>query len=141
MAAHQLRSGLPLVQFEGTGVRAESLQLLTKPSGGRKAADQGNLLQAYKYALMTRDRIVTEDDIRNFCRHELGQRAADITVKRGVMASPHPKEGLKKTTDIHITQAPNHRYTTEEWELTHRQLLQKLKTRSSILTHFRVILE
>lgn len=140
-AAHQLRSGLPLVQFEGAGVRAESLQLLTKPFGGRKAADQGNLLQAYKYALMTRDRIVTEDDIRNFCQYELGQRVAGITVRRGVMASPHPKEGLKKTTDIHIAQAINHVYTAEEWELTSRQLLHKLKTRSSILTHYRLILE
>ncbi len=140
-AAHQLRSGLPLAQFEGAGVRAESLQLLTRPFGARKAADQGNLLQAYKYALMTRDRIVTEDDIKNFCKYELGQRAAEIQVKRGVMASPHPKEGLKKTTDIHIRQALNHAYTTEEWELTSRQLLHKLKTRSSILTHYRLILQ
>lgn len=140
-AAHQLRSGSPLMQFEGAGLRAESLHLLTKPSGGRKAAEQDNLLQAYKYALMTRDRIVTEDDIRNFCLYELGQRAAGITIKRGVMASPHPSEGLKKTTDIYIAQAPNHIYSSEEWELTHRQLLQKLKTRSSTLTHYRLILQ
>ncbi|WP_343302953.1 hypothetical protein AAHN97_15490 [Chitinophaga niabensis] len=140
-AAHQLRSGLPLMQFEGSGVRAESLQLLTRPSGGRKAAEQNNLLQAYKYALMTRDRIVTEDDIRNFCIYELGAKATGIAIKRGVIASPHPNEGLKKTTDIYITQAPDHSYTSEEWELTHRQLLQKLKTRSSILTHYRIILQ
>lgn len=140
-AAHQLRSGLPLIQFEGAGTRADSLQLISRPTGGRKAADQGNLLQAYKYALMTRDRIVTEDDIRNFCRHELGQRMASVQVKRGVMVSVHPKEGLKKTTDIHITQAPNHPYTQEEWDLAGKQLLHKLNTRSGIHTSYRIFLD
>ena len=138
-AANQLRSGMPLLQFEGSGTRAESLQLLTKPAGGRKAADQSNLLQAYKYGLMTRDRIVTEDDIKSFCRHELGHRVLDIKVQRGVMVSSHPKEGLRKTTDILISQVPDHVYTEEEWTFTTRQLLQKLKTRSSVLTHFRIL--
>ncbi len=140
-AAHQLRSGLPLTQFEGAGTRADSLLLLSRPTGGRKAADQGNLLQAYKYALMTRDRIVTEDDIRNFCKHELGQRLAAVKVKRGVMVSVHPKEGLKKTTDVYITQAPNHPYTPEEWELTGKQLLHKLTTRSGVQASYRIFLE
>lgn len=140
-AAHQLRGGLPLTQFEGAGTRADSLVLVSKPAGGRKAADQGDLLQAYKYALTTRDRIVTEDDIRNFCKHELGQRLAAVKVKRGIMASVHPKEGLKKTTDVYITQAPNHPYTPEEWELTGKQLLHKLNTRSGMQASYRIFLD
>lgn len=138
-AANQLRSGMPLVQFEGSGTRPESLVLLTKPAGGRKSADQHNLLQAYKYGLMTRDHVVTEDDIKSFCRHELGSRVADVQVRRGVMVSVNPKEGLRKTTDILITQRPDWAYTEEEWAFTQRNLLQKLKTRSSLLTVFRVI--
>lgn len=137
-AAHQLRSGTMLMQFEGSGTKADSLVLLTKPAGGRNPADRGNLLQAYKYGLMTRDRIVTEDDIRNFCRFELGGRMADVSIKRGVMTSPHPKEGLKKTTDIYIT--PAQPFQPEEWEFTQRELLQKLKTRSGLLVHYRIML-
>ncbi|MGN6511914.1 MAG: type VI secretion system baseplate subunit TssF [Chitinophaga sp.] len=140
-AAHRLRGGLPLTQFEGSGIRADSIQLLTQPVGGRKAAEQADLLQAYKYALTTRDRIVTEDDIQNFCRHELGQRMAAVKVKRGVTASVHPKEGLKKTTDVFITQAPNHPYTPGEWELAGKQLLHKLQARSGIQANYRVFLD
>lgn len=136
--AHQLRSGMLLTQFEGSGTRADSLVLLTKPAGGRQAADRGNLLQAYKYGLMTRDRIVTEDDIRNFCRHELGGRVSEIQVKRGVMVSPHPKEGLKKTTDIHIK--PSQPFGAEEWEFTQQELLRKLETRSGLLVTYRIML-
>ncbi|HEY0273779.1 MAG TPA: type VI secretion system baseplate subunit TssF [Chitinophaga sp.] len=138
-AANQLRSGMPLLQFEGAGTRPESLVLLTKPAGGRKAADQSNLLQAYKYSLMTRDRIVTEDDIKSFCRHELGHRVTDIQVRRGVMVSPHPGEGLRKTTDIVLTPRGDAAYTEEEWAFTTRGLLQKLKTRSAALTVYRVV--
>lgn len=137
-AAEQLRSGTLLVQFEGSGTRADSLVLLTKPAGGRNPADRGNLLQAYKYGLMTRDRIVTEDDIRNFCRFELGGKVSEISIKRGVMASPHPKEGLKKTTDIYIK--PSQPFPAEEWEFTQHELLQKLKTRSGLLVHYRIML-
>ncbi|NIG57605.1 type VI secretion system baseplate subunit TssF [Chitinophaga sp. Cy-1792] len=136
--AHQLRSGMLLTQFEGSGTRADSLLLLTKPVGGRQAADRGNLLQAYKYGLMTRDRIVTEDDIRNFCRHELGGRIAAIKIQRGVMVSPHPKEGLKKTTDILIQ--PAQPFEREEWEFTQQSLLRKLESRSGLLVTYRVML-
>lgn len=136
--AQQLRSGALLTQFEGSGTRADSLILLTKPAGGRQAADRSNLLQAYKYGLMTRDRIVTEDDIRNFCRHELGGRIADVKIQRGVMVSPHPKEGLKKTTDILIT--PSQPFEKEEWEFTQQSLLRKLVARSGLLVTYRIML-
>ncbi|SHL17867.1 hypothetical protein SAMN05444266_102327 [Chitinophaga jiangningensis] len=136
--AQQLRSGTLLTQFEGSGTKADSLLLLTKPTGGRHAADRSNLLQAYKYGLMTRDRIVTEDDIRNFCRHELGGTIADIQVQRGVMVSPHPKEGLKKTTDILIR--PAQPIDKEEWEFTQQALLRKLVARSGLLVTYRILL-
>ncbi|MBV7529399.1 type VI secretion system baseplate subunit TssF [Chitinophaga sp. sic0106] len=137
--AQQLRSGTLLTQFEGSGTRADSLLLLTKPTGGRQAADRGNLLQAYKYGLMTRDRIVTEDDIRNFCRHELGGRITDIKIQRGVMVSPHPKEGLKKTTDILISVAQP--FEKEEWEFTKQSLLRKLVARSGLLVTYRLLIQ
>jgi hypothetical protein len=138
---NQLRTGSQLVQFESASVRPDSIRLLSRPKGGRRQAQAVHRLQAYKYSLMTRDRVITEEDIRNFCFMELGNRVEAVAVKRGVMMSPHPKEGLRKTTDLHITPSPVQPFTEEEWQHTSRQLLQKLQTRSNMHVAYRVFLD
>ncbi len=138
---NQLRTGSPLVQFESASVRPDSIRLISRPKGGRRQAQAIHRLQAYKYSLMTRERIITEEDIRNFCFMELGNRIEAVTVKRGVMVSPHPREGLRKTTDLYITPSPTQPFTEEEWLHISRQLLQKLQTRSNMHIGYRLFLE
>ncbi|RFM25602.1 type VI secretion system baseplate subunit TssF [Deminuibacter soli] len=135
----QLRVGAQLVQFENASIKPESIQLISKPVGGRSQAQPVNRLQAYKYSLLTRDRIITNDDIRNFCLLELNGRLSEVSIERGVMLSPHPKEGLRKTTDIYLHPVPGQQWTEEEWQHLSRQLLQKLQSRSSMHLVYRLI--
>lgn len=139
--ANQLRTGSPLMQFESSSLRPESIQLVSKPRGGRSQAQPVDRLQAYKYSLLTRDRIVTTDDIRNFCMLELDGKLSAVNIERGVMLSPHPKEGLRKTTDIYLVPAQANLFSEEEWLHLSRGLLQKLQTRSSMHVCYRLFLQ
>lgn len=138
--ANQLRVGSLLAQFESASLRPESIQLISKPVGGRVQTQAVNRLQAYKYSLLTRDRIVTTDDIRNFCMLELAGKLRSVEIEKGVMLSPHPREGLRKTTDIYLVPLQANTWKEDEWQLLSRQLLQKLQTRSSMHLAYRVFL-
>ena len=137
----QLRTGTPLLEAEGTSLRADSIRLLTRPVGGKLQAPATGRLQAYKYALMTRDRIVTEEDIRLFIRHELGDKLESVSIRKGVMVSAHPKEGLRKTIDVVLKPSRPDAITEEEWPHLSRELVVKLDMRSSVQSNYRVLLE
>jgi hypothetical protein len=56
----------------------------------------------YKFILAGRDRIYTSEDIVNFCYSEYGDMITSVEVKKGVMVSAKPKEGLVRTIDVFI---------------------------------------
>lgn len=135
----QLQSGTPLTQAEGSRLKAGSIRLITRPVGSRGAPGPADRLQAYKYALMTRDRIVTEEDIRLFVRHELGDKLGTVAIRRGVMVSPHPKQGLRKTIDVVLTPSGRNAFDEEEWPHLSRDLAEKLTARSGIQQQYRIV--
>lgn len=128
---HQLQPGAVLSQAEGSRLKNSSIRLITRPVGARPAPGATERLQAFKYSLMTRDRIVTEEDIRLFVRYELGERFRSVDIRKGVMVSPHPKEGLRKTIDVAIDAS----LSVEECD----DLAEKLRVRSGPRQWYRVI--
>lgn len=137
----QLRTGTILLEAEGSSLKADSLRLITRPVGGKLQPPAAGRLQAYKYALMTRDRIVTEEDIRLFVHYELGDRLGEVSIRKGVMISSHPKEGLRRTIDVVLKPSRPGAITPEEWTHLSRELSEKLETRSSVQSNYRVLLE
>ncbi len=80
--ANNLRSGTKLQQARGISVKPESLLLLTPTIGGKDKMRSEEKLYAFKYGLITRDRVITVEDIRNFCFYELGRPAFDCGSKK-----------------------------------------------------------
>lgn len=77
--------------------------MLTTTRGGKSIPISANRFDMYKYALTTRDRIVTKTDILNFCRKELGTHLQNIRIEHGTMVSSRPHEGLVRSIDIYLT--------------------------------------
>lgn len=102
-AANDLPVGTPLLPLEEANLKKDSIFMLTTTRGGRGIPISANRFDMYKYALTTRDRIVTKTDILNFCRKELGSYLKDIHIEHGTMVSPRPNEGLVRSIDIHLT--------------------------------------
>ena len=74
---------------------------------GTKGSDS---IQAYRYALMTRDKIVSIEDIKAYCQMVMKDELKSIKVSRGTIISDKPKEGFVKTIDVSIV-AQNYAFT------------------------------
>jgi len=138
--ANNIRRGSKLQQFESVKIKADSLRLVTTTVGGRSSLGASERIQAYKYGLTTKDRIVTRADLSSFCYYELGNKVEEVKISTGVSISSNPKEGLKKTTDIYIKPTKNAGLSVDEWDTLLALLQSKLESRSIINSTYRLFI-
>jgi hypothetical protein len=139
-AANSLRRGVKLQQFEMLKLKADTLRLMTGTVGGRDSLGATERIQAYKYGLTTKDRIVTQADLVSFCYYELGNKITDVKISKGVTVSSNPKEGFMKTIDIYLKPEENLKLSAEEWHTLLTLLESKLVSRSVINSNYRLFL-
>lgn len=139
--ANNLRSGTKLQLGKGVKVKQDSLSLMTTTIGGKNRLRPEERLNAFRYGIMTRNRIVTKEDIRNFCYYELGQRISKVVVERGFEMSENSKEAFTRTIDVILTPLDTDALKSKEWELLCEQLKSKLQSRSGMSNNYRIILK
>ncbi|MEJ5053389.1 type VI secretion system baseplate subunit TssF [Sphingobacterium sp. MYb382] len=101
--ANNIRIGTTLVKPKMADVKDEKqIVLLTNTSGGTEEQQGTNAIQAYKYALTTRDKLISIEDIKNYCRLVLKNDVKSVEVKRGTIISSKPKEGFVRTIEVEI---------------------------------------
>lgn len=138
--ANHIRRGAKLQQFESVKIKADSIRLVTTTVGGRSSLGSAERIQAYKYGLTTKDRIVTNADLISFCYYELGNKIEDVKLSTGVSISSNPKEGLKRTTDIHIKPVKAQGLSNDEWNTLLSLLKSKLESRSIANVSYRIFI-
>ena len=139
--ANLIRSGTPLMAYRNGGLRQGSIYLMTRTQGGRDRLLPHESIPAYKTAVLSKDRILSPEDIRLFCIRETGAKARSVEVKKGVMIAQGRHAGYVKTIDVSIS-LDEHDYdilkenkTLDHWQ----QLLQhRLTERSIAFMPFRV---
>ncbi|OKS87554.1 type VI secretion system baseplate subunit TssF [Mucilaginibacter polytrichastri] len=139
-AANNIRRGARLQQFEMLKIKADSLRLMSSTVGGRNSLGATERIQAYKYGLTTKDRIVTQADLVSFCFYELGNKITDVKIGKGLVVSSNPKEGFKKTVDIFLKPAGNIKLSADDWDTLLNLLQSKLSSRSVINSSYRLFI-
>ena len=140
-SANNIRPGSKIDSYKGIPIIHESLQLLTHTTGGRNKLSQNEELNAYRDALLTRGRIVTNEDIRSFCFHYLSDKIIEVEVSKGVAISKIPAEGLINTIDISLVKNDNHGFSNEEWESVIHDLEIKLQKNSIVYSNYRIFIK
>ena len=138
--ANVLRTGTRLQEYNGSKIKSDSLFLITTSAGGKNRLKPEERVKAFRYGLMTRNRVVTKEDIRNLCFYELGNRISKVEVERGFEMPAHPKQSFLRTIDITITATPSERLNKEAWQVLFDHLKAKLKSRSGMSNHYRLFL-
>jgi hypothetical protein len=138
--ANNLRVGLTLDNPQNTGLKA-GLTLLTITANGSEAQHGMDSLLAYRYALTARDRIITVEDIKNFCRAELREHIKEITVKKGTAISARPKEGFIRTLEVIIIPADYNAYNENYWQSKASSLKQQVESKAVDGTEYRVFIK
>ncbi|SMP27803.1 type VI secretion system baseplate subunit TssF [Chryseobacterium profundimaris] len=96
--ANHMRPGTEL----SNQLKSQVLVLLSETIGGAEEQKGTDSIQAYKYALTTRDKIISLEDVKNYCRMVLKDELKEVRVKRGTMISNKPKEGFIRTVEVEI---------------------------------------
>lgn len=137
--ANNLRPGTELVCQNNNEISTKGAFFVSATTGGKQALQVGERLDVYKYAFSSRNRLVTQEDIRNFCKSELGPKISKITFQKGISASAHPKQGYIRTMDIHLTPTNFHELNAKEWDHIAATLLTKIKSLSPDGANYKVL--
>jgi hypothetical protein len=139
-AANTVRAGTRLQQVSGVKVKPDSVFLLTTTIGGKNRLRAEERLNAFRYGIMTRNRIITKEDIRSFCFYELGDRISEVNIERGYEMSPHRQQSFKRTIDVILIPSGKDNLDTEQWQIVCDQVKSKLQLRSGISNNYRILL-
>lgn len=110
--------------------KTKRITLLTETSGGDLEQKGANSIQAYRYALMTRDKIVSVEDIKAYCQMMMKDDLKSIKITRGTIISDKPKEGFVKTVDVNIIPHSYAFYGKGYWDNLATVLMNNIKVRA-----------
>ncbi|MCE6988882.1 hypothetical protein [Dyadobacter sp. CY323] len=129
-SANGLPAGSKLQSYAATGISNADMLLLTKSAGGKPKPDETAYVQELRKNIITRNRLVTMEDIRTFCRAELGDRLKSVQVKPHFMPSTMPGQGFVRCVQIALTPIGN-QANNSEWTGACQTLELKIKKLSS----------
>lgn len=142
--ANQIKAGNKLRLYKGTNIQNNEAVLVTTTRGGRDKLGTTQSILAYKSAVLSKDRLITTEDIRAFCHYQLGDSVSSIDVGKGVMIHPDQQQGFVKTLDVRIKLAKkNYDMMKENGEISFwiENLKIMLEEKSVTLFPYRVFIE
>lgn len=119
------------------GLRGKKGFLLTEPAGSRAGLSMGHRLKKLRYALLSRDRICTVEDMRSFvyaCFHEFELEVIDITPS----VSSTGQSGLSRIWLIRVIASDEVR-NDAKFRYLIRETESELNARSSGITPIKLI--
>lgn len=70
--------------------------------GGTTRKDEQELTDSLRYGLFTRNRIVSQEDVKCYIKQQIGRHIDTLIVKDGVAISTDKKKGIIRTTEVRI---------------------------------------
>jgi hypothetical protein len=92
----------PLECLEESLIDRDSIRLLTPIQGGRPSPDIPRKMDIYKYLLLSRDSIYTNEDIRNYCVAFYGEYIERVDVSLGYGTGDRPGQGIVRTLVVDV---------------------------------------
>ncbi|MBC7449959.1 MAG: hypothetical protein H7259_00565, partial [Cytophagales bacterium] len=140
--ANGIYAGTKLNIYKGSQLKSGSVHLLTATTGGKNVLEPSRHIDAWKYASLTHNKIVTAEDIKAFCIHELGSKIESVSIRKGLIASTHPKQGLVRCVEVLLKKNASDAAASDqtEWDVELKSLQSKMELRSSLNLNMKVLL-
>lgn len=112
--ANGIPAGTRLQSYAASGVSGADITMLTRTSGGKSKPDESDYVNQLRKNIVTRNRLVTLEDMRAFCAAELGDRLRKVQVKPHFMPGKMPGQGFVRCLQIGLTPALPSR-ASDDW--------------------------
>jgi|GEM_PF-767220 len=129
-AVNKIPTGTPLTPYKSSNVQSNSLFLITTTHGGRNKYSDAEKIDQYKKSLLTHNRIVSLEDLKQFVETELGSAAKSVEYSKTYTKGFLPGEGFIRCMKISIHPEPGI-LERREWEQHLRLLKEKLEKQSA----------
>jgi hypothetical protein len=136
--ANGLPSGNKVTLFSGSYLDNNSTWLMTTTRGGQEKPGGEQKTNLLRKSLLSRDRIVTMEDIRAACWAAMTDKARDIRVKKVFESSSMPSNGFIRTISIEIVPLDIPANTGDEWTAACEDLRLMLESRSAANWPFKI---
>jgi hypothetical protein len=126
--ANNIRMGSKLQEYGSVQLQPNSITMLSNTQGGKDRLSIDEKINLYRYHLLTRNRIVTPEDIKAMVRFVMGKELREVSIAKGVSVKPGASEGYSRTLDIKITLSkPANLYAEGSLLYMKDEMLQQLK--------------
>lgn len=138
--ANKVEPYTKLMAEDSYGLDKDSIFLQTTTFGGTVKTTEKDTINALRYGLTSKDRIVSREDVKNFIRKSIGNLIEEIEVKSGVGISEYKKQGLIRTTDVIIKLNQKGNLTVENKNRLSHIFKNELEEKSIITMPYKVII-
>lgn len=136
---NQVKSGEMLQAYEGSELRPESIVMVTPSTGGREPMDAAQKVNAFRKALLTHGRVVTEEDMKALCFEVLGNILEKAEIVKNTATGQSTGSGLMEILEIRLTLSRHYQVSDAGDHLALiRDLQTRLETQSAHLLPFRI---
>ncbi len=137
--AHTVKPGSKLTLQSGAEVKSDSVFSVLSTSGGKLPLTESEKILAYKKALLTHDRLFTEQDIHTFCAYELGNLVKKVTVKKAWEIPADRKSGITRVLEVRLFPNVRDGFVLSEWLDLSNSLQTKIRLQTSELIPVKVV--
>jgi hypothetical protein len=114
----------------------KNLKLITSSTGGKNPPEQIDKTSLFKNELLTRNRVVTKEDVKVVCVAELGNDLKDVRISRGPFLEHDRNTGFQNCIQVKLTFAEGKSIEEKGNLVKHMEKI--LKQKSSCVYNYRV---
>lgn len=130
-AANNIKAGSKLAVYKGYGVQQGTSRLLTSTHGGKDDLNIQDRLNASRRSLLSKDRIVTKEDVKALCFEIYGDTLQSVAIQRGYKNHIDLKKGIVPCIEIALTPNPQQQKDAAAWETMESNLRYYLENKST----------
>lgn len=126
-----LTPGTSLSPHKAPGIDREGLILITSTVGGKNRLALNERMKSYRKSLLTRDRIVTQQDVRAVCMEMYGERADEIKVFKAYRTGKGNNQGVEPCICIEVSPNNSKSISPEDWNMVNTNVIGYLEKNSA----------
>jgi hypothetical protein len=140
-SANRIKSGSRFNIYSGKDLITGSLKLLTTTIGGKERPDREERFNIFRSALLSKNRVVTEGDIKTLCYEQVGEDLDKVSLSKGIKDGASSLQGFIRTIDVSLKLKDSKKFTSEALYEMKKGLLTSLEQRSANVFPYRVFIE
>ena len=125
--------------LKGADFVNNSIVLLSTTKGGKNELTNSEKIYAYRENLISKNRVVTKQDIVILCKNYFKETINKIKIKNGIQSSLDMNVGYEPTIDIFIERNNINDYNDDEWEFLRLDLKLIIENRTINIVPLRLI--